>query len=381
MHSVQDGLTDLLYVLLPILAQTFGLNYSQVGIIRAANRTAMTLFEIPSSVISERLGERALLTFGLLCAGLGYLALARADGFVAVLACLFVAGFGAAFQHALSSSVISTTFQGAGRRAALGAYNSSGDIGKLVFAGLFTLAIGAGVAWREAVAGFGGVALLSSLILFVILHRLDVGSRSPANNHVGKTSPGLGWGIRDRTAFAALATIVFLDIAVQAGFLTFLAFLMIEKQVPTALAAFAVVLTLAGGVFGKFFCGILAERVGVIRALILTECLSSVGIIAILLSPTMIAFLLLPMIGAVLQGSSSITYGTVSDLVHPDRQSRGFALIYSIATSAGIAAPLGFGLIGDQFGLAPAMLVMAVIVLLPVPLCLPLKRMLSEKYA
>ncbi|GIS88434.1 MAG: hypothetical protein CM1200mP18_11440 [Gammaproteobacteria bacterium] len=44
------------------------------------------------------------------------------------------------------------------------------------------------------------------------------------------------------------AAIVFVDIAVQDGFLVFVAFLMIEKNVPASLAAFAVVATLAGGV-------------------------------------------------------------------------------------------------------------------------------------
>ena len=56
-HGLQDGLTDLLYVLLPILAQAFGLNYSQIGIIRAANRSAMALFEIPAGLLSERLAS------------------------------------------------------------------------------------------------------------------------------------------------------------------------------------------------------------------------------------------------------------------------------------------------------------------------------------
>jgi hypothetical protein len=33
-HVLHDGLTDVLYVLLPVIAQTFGLNYAQIGLIR-----------------------------------------------------------------------------------------------------------------------------------------------------------------------------------------------------------------------------------------------------------------------------------------------------------------------------------------------------------
>ncbi|GBF25500.1 hexuronate transporter [bacterium MnTg02] len=379
-HGLQDGLTDLLYVLLPILAQAFGLNYSQIGIIRAANRSAMALFEIPAGLLSERFGERTLLVFGLVSVGIGYLTLSVANGFIAVVLCLFLAGFGAAFQHTLNSSVISKTFGGSGRRAALGTYNSSGDVGKLAFAGIFTLSVGVGVAWQNLVTGFGVAALLAAVVTLVILYRLDVGGRPSINKDVPTTSAALGWGFRNRTAFAALGMIVFFDIAVQGGFLTFLAFLMIEKNVPASLGAFAVVLTLVGGVFGKFSCGFLASKLGVIRSLVLVECLTAVGIVAILLLPTLAAYFLLPVIGAVLQGSSSITYGTVSDLVHDDRQSRGFSVIYSIANGAAILAPIGFGLIGDRFGLTTTMLTMACIILIPLPLCLLLRQGLTSQY-
>ena len=368
MHGLQDGLSAALYVLLPILAPAFRLSYSQVGLIRATKDGAMALFEIPSGILAERLGERTLLVFGLACAGLGYLSLASATGARTIALSLFVAGFGAAFQHALSSSLVSKTFEGTGQRAALGAYNSSGDVGKLTFTGIFTLAIGMGAAWQGVVTGYAMIALLSTVVVFSMLRHLDVGSRPVRATDAENGSSKIGWGIRDRTGFTALAVIVFLDTAVQGGFLTFIAFLMIEKQVPTTLAAFAVVLTLTGGMFGKFGSGFLAERIGVRRSLILLECSTAAGIVAVLLSPTLIAYCLLPLLGSVLQGSSSVTYATVGDLVRGDRQSRGFAGIYTISSAAAIAAPVVFGVIGDRFGLVPAMLTMAFVVLVPVPL-------------
>ena len=60
-HGMQDGLTSSVYVLLPILAQNFGLGYVQIGLIRAANSGAMWLLEIPAGILSERYGERRLL--------------------------------------------------------------------------------------------------------------------------------------------------------------------------------------------------------------------------------------------------------------------------------------------------------------------------------
>ena len=380
-HSLQDGLTDLLYVLLPVLAQSFGLTYAQVGIIRAANRAAMTAFELPSGMLSERIGERLPIAFGLLAAGAGYIALAWTDGFTAVVVVLLFAGIGGGFQHTLCSTLVSTVFGNQGRRAALGTYNSFGDVGKLTFAGLFTLSIGAGVAWQDMTLAFGAATMAAGLVTFTVLGRVGAGMAPKPTEGTGGQGLLGGWGIRDRGAFAALCAIVLLDTVVQGGFLTFVAFLMIEKEVPTALGAFAVVLTLAGGAFGKFGCGFLAEKLGAVRSLVLVEIFTALGIVAVLLLPTLPAYFLLPVLGMVLQGSSSVTYGAVGDMIEPQRQARGFAVIYSIATAAMILGPMVFGFVGDTYGLTTAMLAMAATILLPLPLCLIMRRAIAAHYA
>jgi MFS family permease len=181
-----------------------------------------------------------------------------------------------------------------------------------------------------------------------------------------------GWGVRDRKGFVSLASIVFLDIAVQDGFLVFVAFLMVAKQVPPALAAFAVVATLAGGVCGKFACGHLAAKLGIVRSLVLVQSLTAILMTIVFLSPTIVAFMLLPLLGIVLQGSSSISYATVSNFVHDARQSRGFAAIYTMSNGASVAGPLVFGFVADSFrlGVSVAAMVGATLITLPLALCL-----------
>ena len=376
-HVVQDGLTASIYILLPILAQAFGLGFAQVGLVRAAHSGAMGLLELPSGVLSERFGQRRLLAFGLLCAGTGYLTVSMANGFSGLLLGLCIAGSGAAFQHALSSSLVSGTFSGPARRTALGAYNSSGDTGKLLFSGFLTTLLGAGAAWPHVAAGYGSLAIVAGIALLLLLRALRVGGADAVS--VRRSSlRGEDWGIRHRRGFAILAAIVLLDLAVQDAFLVFIAFLMLHKQVPVGLAGFAVVLTLAGGIAGKFGCGLLAARLGPVRALVAVELVSAAAILAILAAPAMVAFCLLPLAGIVLQGSSSITYGTVGDLVDQRRQSRGFALVYTLSSVASIVGPISFGLVSDGFGLEAAMVAMAVVVVIPAPLSLLLRGALRQ---
>ena len=376
-HGVQDGLTASIYVLLPIIAQAFGLTFAQVGLVRAAHGAAMGLLELPSGVLSERFGQRRLLAFGLLCAGTGYVTVSMAGGFHGLLLGLCITGCGAAFQHALSSSLVSGVYSGPARRTALGAYNSSGDTGKLLFSGFLTTLVGAGVAWPQVAAGYGSLAIAAGVGLFFVLRAIRVGARDSSVPRQASLR-GADWGIRHRKGFAVLAAIVLLDLAVQDAFLVFIAFLMLEKQVPVGFAGFAVVLTLAGGVAGKFGCGLLAARLGPVRALIAVEIVSAAAILVLLAAPAMVAFCLLPLAGVVLQGSSSITYGTVSDLVDERRQSRGFALVYTLSSVAAVIGPVAFGLVSDGFGLEAAMISMAVVVALPAPLALLLNGALRE---
>ena len=371
-HGVQDGLTASIYVLLPILAQTFGLGYAQVGMIRAVHGGAMWVLELPSGMLSERFGQRGLLAFGLLCGGAGYLAFSMAGGFTGVLLGLGIAGCGAAFQHSLCSSLVSGQFEGPARRTALGAYNASGDAGKLAFTGLATALLGAGAGWQGVAFGYGAIALTAGAGLFLLLRAVRAGGRNTRSGRE-RAMRSTDWGIRHPFGFTTLASIVFLDIAVQDGFLVFVAFLLLQKQAPAGLAGLGVVLTLAGGMVGKLGCGLLAARIGVVRALVLVELLSAAGIVAVLLAPVTLALCLLPLVGVVLQGSSTITYGTVGDLVDERRHTRGFALIYTIVSGAAVVGPIAFGLVSDGLGLGAAMLAMAVVVVLPIPLCLLLR--------
>ena len=71
--------------------------------------------------------------------------------------------------------------------------------------------------------------------------------------------------------------------------------------------------------------------------------------------------------------SFSIAHGMKGDLVDEQRQSRGFALVYTLSSAAPIAGPVAFGLVSDGFGLETALVAMAVVVALLAPFALLLR--------
>jgi MFS family permease len=328
-HTVHDGLSDVTYVLLPLLAQTFGLSLAQVGLIRSAHRTAMAAFQIPAGLFAERFGERGLLALGTLVTGLAFVALGYATGFWMILVALFFAGMGSAVQHPLASTIISHAYPAEGRRGALGTYNFFGDVGKFAFGGAVSLCLLAGISWQAPVVAFGVIGIATAALIFIGV--AERRARPVPPSHAATAARSTGWGIRNVQGFTALCAIEVLDSSTRTGFLTFIAFLLIAEGIPEGWAALAVPLILVGGMAGKLACGFLAERLGIVRTIVVTEIATGLGIILTLSLPAIGIMLLLPLLGVALQGTSSVLYATIGDLVENDRLPRAFGLFYTLA--------------------------------------------------
>ena len=376
-HILHDGLSDVSYVLLPILAQSFNLSLVQVGVIRSAWRAATAIFQTPVGLAAERLGARNLLAVGTAASGLAFIALGQSAGFAAILVALFFAGFGSAFQHPLCSTLISHAYPGAGRRAALGTYNFFGDVGKFAFGGAVSLLFVAGIPWQVPITVFGALALACSLLVLVALDA-TAGRSEPVKVAPGATAVPAGWGIRNRAGFTALCLIEIVDTSVRTGFLTFIAFLMLAKNLPAGWAALSVPLILIGGMAGKLACGHLAERIGIVRTVVITEIGTGVGILLMLVLPDVAAYLVLPLLGIALNGTSSVLYATIGDVIDPDRLPRAFGLFYTINSVCGLIVPLVFGYIGDMFSVGTSIAICGLLAFATLPLCYMLARALPR---
>jgi MFS family permease len=177
-----------------------------------------------------------------------------------------------------------------------------------------------------------------------------------------------GWGIRDSKSFSSLLTIGIIDISTRVALLTFLPFLLLQKGIPMAQVGFGLTLLFAGGAAGKFACGILAEWFGIIPMVVGTEILTSAGILSLFWLPSSFTWFILPLVGIVLNGTSSVLYATVAEMIAPSARSRGYGLYYAITLGSGAIAPIIYGLLTDSFGLSFTIIAIALIVLLTIPL-------------
>ncbi len=124
----------------------------------------------------------------------------------------------------------------------------------------------------------------------------------------------------------------------------------------------------AGGAAGKFACGALAERAGVIRTVVVTEAATAAGILLLLVLPLTGCLVVLPLVGIALNGTSSVLYGTVADLVTSDRRARSYAIFYTVGVAASALAPLVYGILSDWTGIHMTLALIGLVVFLVVPL-------------
>lgn len=369
-HALHDGFTDLLYVLLPLWQAEFGLGYAEVGVLRALYAGSMAGFQLPAGALADRFGGPLLLALGTALAGIGYLIAGVSAGFAMLTVALVIGGLGSSTQHPIAANLVAHAFAGRRSRTALAGYNFSGDLGKMALpaatAWLVVL-----MPWRSAAMILGILGMLGAAA--VLLARVQAGGE--AREHAApEVPPGPSAG----RGFPLLLAIGIIDSATRMGFLTFLPFLLRMKGADLPMIGIALTLIFAGGAAGKLVCGLLGARLGVVRAVLVTEGLTAAGILALLPLPLTAGLAILPLIGIALNGTSSVLYGTVPELVAPEHRQRAFSIFYTGAIGAGALSPALYGLASDAAGVPVMMMLIAGVVLVTLPLAWALRPALRQ---
>jgi MFS transporter, FSR family, fosmidomycin resistance protein len=361
-HALHDGLTDTIYVLLPVWRAEFGLSYAAVALLRGVYTGAMAIFQIPAGRLAERFGGRMVLAAGTALAALGYALAGMTGGALGLYVALALSGLGSSTQHPLASAAVSRSFKG-NSRGPLSIYNFSGDLGKAAIPAVAALLVAA-FAWRASVgvlslAGFAVAALLAILLprTFTTEPEQDIAS---------------GAHHREGHGFWLLLAIGVLDSGTRMGFLTFLPFLLTDKGATQPTIGLALALVFIGGAAGKYVCGWLGGRLGMLATTLLTEGATAALILAVVFLPLWPLVGMLPLLGLMLNGTSSVLYGTVPDLVPAQRTERAFALFYTGTIGSGALAPVLFGVLGDATSAIVATLATALTALATFPLAIAL---------
>jgi len=315
-----------------------------------------------------------VLASGTALAGLGYCLAGASAGFALLLVALVIGGLGASTQHPLASALMARAFAGARSMKALGTYNFAGDIGKMTVPAVASVMLVA-MPWRPVLALIGACGLVAAAAIYLLTPRYGA-EKAAVQDATTDAATSAG---RYRFAYPVLVSIGVFDSATRMGFLLFLPFVLTEKGASLPTIGLALTLVFAGGAAGKLVCAFIGARIGAIATVWLTEGLTAAVIVALLPLPLEAALVLLPVIGIALNGTSSVLYGSVPDLVAPEWRARAFSIFYTGTIGAGAIAPALYGVVGDLVGVPSALLVVAGVVTLTLPLSLALRPALARR--
>ncbi len=369
-HALHDGYTDMIYVMLPVWRTDFGLDYGALALLRGLYAGTMASLQLPAGRLAQWLGKRATLALGTLLAALGYAAAGMSGSLLGLCVALAISGAGSSTQHPIASGSVSRVY-GRNARGPLSVYNFSGDLGKSALPAAISLLVTI-MPWRHALWVMSVLGCLVAAVIALFLPSVPrsepaaIESPEPSREVAGK-------------GFSLLLTIGVLDTGVRMGLLTFLPFLLQAKGASLPAVGTALALVFIGGAAGKFACGWLGARMGVVGTVLATEGGTAVCIIAVMYLPLAPTLVLLPLLGMMLNGTSSVLYGTVPELSPPDRTERAFALFYTGTIGSGAISPVVYGFLGDRIGILGATFATALTALAIFPLAIALRPRLARQ--
>jgi MFS transporter, FSR family, fosmidomycin resistance protein len=370
-HMLHDGYTDLVWVALPIWQAEFGLNYAMVGLLRTIYSGTLASLQIPAAAIAARIGAGTVLSVGTALAGLCYCLAGLTSGFALLVLALLLGGVGAATQHPIGSALVTRAFSGARSLKAFGAYNFAGDVGKVLVPATATSLLLI-LPWRPAYTLLGLAGIAAAIVIAILTPKVAPEPQSESAELV-RDQRGEGDSARMRFGFRVLVLFGIVDSVVRGGFFVCLPFLLIEKGAAVTTAGFALTLVFMGGAVGKLACGWIGNWLGNCATIAICQTLTAVGTVVVLLLPLQLTLVMLPFVGLVLNGVTTVIYGSVPNYAAPERRTHVLSVFYTISIGAAAVSPPVAGFLSDLIGIPRTIMVVSTLTLATIPFAFLLK--------
>ena len=178
-HSLTHWYPATFYLLLPLIGNELGLSYSQIGLIMTCQYIAAAVANIPGGVLVDTIGRKGLLmAVSLFWVGFPYLLIGFTHGYLMLLACVALVGFGNSLWHPTAIPTLGQRYPER-KGLVLSVHGMGGNVGDAIA----PIVIGAALAiftWREVVVMNVLPGLVVALLMFVFLGSMRLGAKKSA---------------------------------------------------------------------------------------------------------------------------------------------------------------------------------------------------------
>lgn len=352
-HFLNDFYIAFLAPLLPLVVANFHLSLTLAGLLATILNTSAAMLQPGFGALADHFRRRVFIRVGpvLAATGMGLMGLAPSYGVLIML--LALAGSGTAAFHPQAASIAG---EASGRRkgAGLSLFVAGGELGYA----LGPLVIAAMVAWRGLDATW--MAALPGVIVCVLLWlAFPPAGVLPSRSGTTSLRGDLGAAFHP---LLVLWLVVFLRSVVITSYHTFLPLLVTQRGGSIVAGGLAVFLFGGIGAIGGICGGMLSERIGRRRVVVLSFIITAPLLVAFVRSPTPWSYVFLALGGIAVYLSAAVTIVMAQELL-PHRVGVASSIVMGVAWGTAGLTLTGVGALADRVGLGNALMVVLLLFL------------------
>ncbi|MGZ5037074.1 MAG: MFS transporter [Usitatibacter sp.] len=357
-HALTHWYPSTFYLILPIIGRELGLSYSQIGLIMTCQYLAGAVANVPGGILVDTIGRKGLLmALSLFWVGFPYLLMGLTHGYLMLLSCVALVGFGNSLWHPTAIPTLARRFPER-KGLVLSIHGMGGNVGDA----LAPLAIGsllAVLSWREVVMLNVIPGLLMSCLLVAMLGSMRVGGGTKAAaqgdgpvQSLGDYFRGVPALFRNRSLILLTASSAFRSMT-QNALLTFLpVYLAYEMHYPPLWVGAGMFALQAAGFAATPIAGHLSDRMGR-RSIMVTSMAMSAVVLAFMAfagkSPAFIVFI--AVLGFFLYAIRPVLQAWLLESTPKNMGGTSIGILFGAQSLGASIAPLLGGLIADRYGL------------------------------
>lgn len=379
-HALTHWYPSTFFMLLPLIGQELGLNYSQIGFIMTCQYAAGAISNVPGGMLVDIWGKKGqLMALSLFWVGFPYFLMGFTSTYWMLLVCAMLVGMGNNLWHPTAIPLLGKMFPER-KGLALSLHGMGGNMGDA----LAPLAVGALLSvfsWHQIVMLNVVPGTIMSMLILYFLGTLNFVSKgkkespAPSVTDLGEVKgrqqsfqsylSGLKLLVQTPGLFMLILSSSFRSMT-QATLLTFLPlYLAKEMQYNVFWVGAVMAILQVAGFIAAPIAGHLSDKLG--RRTLLMSCFAVSGVVLLLMTfagGSTLFVVLIALLGFFLYAARPVMQAWLLESAPSNMGGTSIGLMFGMQSAAQALAPIIGGVVADGYGLMAAFYFLAATILL-----------------